>query len=311
MGRRDTYTRPYIADKQRFAELINVNIYGGKEIVKKEMLTDLRVSYPSLGSPKGEKRRDILMEHSDPKIRYGIELETEQDYSMPERIMLYDAGEYETQIGETDRKYRAEGSYKEYVEKKSRMKKEDRLTPVISVVLYLGAGKWGGPCKLTQMLAIPAEVVQYSRKYLQDYQVCIIEADFVKPELYHTELREFFQALQCRNDRGKLRKLLQSEKFQNISYETEMAIAANLNLEPLIRKVEEEEKPMCKAFEELMMEQEEIGIEKGKSVGIKALIETCKELGESREETESRIILKLALSPEEAANYMNCHWNAV
>ena len=68
---------------------------------------------------------------------------------------------------------------------------------------------------------------------------------------------------------------------------------------------------MCKAFEELMMEQEEIGIEKGKSVGIKALIETCKELGESREETESRIILKLALSPEEAANYMNCHWNAV
>lgn len=177
--------------------------------------------------------------------------------------------------------------------------------------MYLGTGKWGGPSKLTQMLAIPTEVVQYSREYLQDYQVCIIEADFVKPELYHTELREFFQALQCRNDRGKLRKLLQSEKFQNISYETEMAIAANLNLEPLISKIEEEEKPMCKAFEELMMEQEEIGIEKGKSVGIKALIETCKELGESREETESRIILKLALSPEEAANYMNCHWNAV
>ncbi len=127
MGKRDTYTRPYIADKQRFAELINVNIYGGKDIVRKEMLTDLRGSYPSLGSSKGEKRRDILMEHSNPKIRYGIELETEQDYSMPERIMLYDAGEYETQIGETDRRYRAEGSYKEYVEKKSRMKKEGRL----------------------------------------------------------------------------------------------------------------------------------------------------------------------------------------
>lgn len=311
MGKRDTYTRPYIADKQRFAELINVNVYGGKEIIRKEMLTSLGGSYPSLASRQGEKRRDILMEHTDPRIRYGIEVETEKDYSMPERIMLYDVGEYEEQIGAADRKYRAEGTYKEYVEKKSRMKKEDRLIPVITIVLYLGEGKWSGPKTLTQMMAIPTEVAQDFREYFQDYHICIIEADFAKPDLYHTELREFFQALQCRNNREKLRKLLQSEEFQNISYETEMAIAVNLNLEPLIRKIEEEEKPMCQAFEELMMEQEEIGIEKGKSEGIKALIETCKELGESREETESRIILKLALSPEEAANYMNCHWNAV
>lgn len=81
---------------------------------------------------------------------------------------------------------------------------------------------------------------------------------------------------------------------------------------------------MCRAFEELMMEQEEIGIEKGKSEGmregriegikegikesIKALIETCKELGVSREETESRIILKLAVPSNEATDYVNQYW---
>lgn len=68
---------------------------------------------------------------------------------------------------------------------------------------------------------------------------------------------------------------------------------------------------MCKAFEELMIEQEEIGIEKGKSEGIRVLIETCREFGVSREETESRIILKLALSPDEATNYMDCYWNTI
>lgn len=74
---------------------------------------------------------------------------------------------------------------------------------------------------------------------------------------------------------------------------------------------------MCRAFEELIMEHEEIGIEKGKKEGIKeglleglkegvrALIETCRELGVSKEDTESRIMLKLAVSREDAENYVN------
>ena len=89
-----------------------------------------------------------------------------------------------------------------------------------------------------------------------------------------------------------------------------------MSLKPIIRKIEEDEKGMCRAFEELMMEQEEIGIEKGKSEGIKegikesikALIETCKELGVSREDTESRIIMKLDVSRDDAMDYVNQYW---
>lgn len=131
-------------------------------------------------------------------------------------------------------------------------------------------------------------------------------------EAYRTDLKEFFQALQCRNDRKKLKELMRSESFQNMERETEMAIAVNLNLKPVIRKIEEEEKSMCRAFEELMMEQEEKGksegIKAGKREGIKALVETCKELGISREEAESRMIIKLKLSHEEAENYVNQFW---
>lgn len=73
---------------------------------------------------------------------------------------------------------------------------------------------------------------------------------------------------------------------------------------------------MCRAFEELMLEQEEIGIEKGKSEGIKAgikegikaLIETCKELGVSKKDTESRIVSKLKLSHDDAESYVNLYW---
>lgn len=320
MGKKDVYTRPYFADKKRFADLINVHLYGGKEMVREGELVKIPGTYPSAGSFSGEKSRDIFMEQEKPKIRYGIELETESDYGMPERIMVYDGGEYEKQIRERDKKRRAGKEYTEYREKKSRMKEGDRLVPAISIVLYLGEGQWRGPRRLKEILDVPRELEECTGEYLQDYGICVIEADHVDAETYRTDLMEFFQALQCRNDRKKLRELMRSESFQNLERETEMAIAVNLNLKPVIRKIEEEEKSMCRAFEELMMEQEEIGIEKGKSEGIetgkregikegiKALIETCKELGVSREDTESRIIMKLELPPNDAEDYVNQYW---
>lgn len=42
-----------------------------------------------------------------PRICYGIELESEIDLGMPERVMVYDAGEYENQIRERHRKFKA------------------------------------------------------------------------------------------------------------------------------------------------------------------------------------------------------------
>lgn len=312
MGRKDTYTIPYIANKKRFAELVNVNIYNGKGIVRAETLIRLEGCYPALSSPAGNKRRDILMEQKDPGIRYGIELETEIDYGMPERILLYDAGEYESQIRENDQKHREDLSYRHYVEKKSRMKETERFIPVITIVLYLGEGRWTAPGKLTEILETPGELEEYFKDFLQDYKIHVVEADLINPEDYHTDLREFFSALQCRNDRGRLRELFQRESFQNLSHDAELAIAVNLNLKTLIVKMEEENMPMCKAFEELMVEQEEIGMEKGIKEGIKesikALVETCKELGASREETENRIAMKLALLPAEAKDYVNQYW---
>ena len=325
MGKKDVYTRPYFADKKRFADFVNVNLYGGREIVKREELKGISGIYPSMGSVSGEKSRDIFMEQNHPRMRYGIELETESDYGMPERIMVYDGGEYEKQIGEWDKEHRAKKEYKDYTEKKSRMKESDRLVPVINMVLYLGEGKWRGPRRLKEMMEVPKEIETYYADYLQDYRIYVIEADYVDAEAYRTDLREFFQALQCRNDKKKLWELMRSERFQSISRETEMAIAVNLNLKQVIRKMEEEEKNMCRAFEELIMEHEEIGIEKGKKEGIKegikeglleglkegvrALIETCRELGVSKEDTESRIMLKLAVSREDAENYVNQYWD--
>ena len=43
MGKKDVYTRPYFADKKRFADFINVHLYGGKEIVMEGALVKIRL----------------------------------------------------------------------------------------------------------------------------------------------------------------------------------------------------------------------------------------------------------------------------
>lgn len=246
-----------------------LHIYRGENFVKPAMLRRIRGGYPALASKTGEKIRDILMEQEKPKMRYGIELETGLDYGMPERVMLYDAGDYEEQIRERNQDNRLKNNFCSYTEKKSRMKENERFVPVITIVLYLGEGKWTAPYRLTEMLDFPAEVRKYTKELFQDYRIQVVEADFVNPEDYETDLKEFFMALQCRNDRKKLKLLLQSEEFQHLEHETELAIAVNLNLSQVITKMEEEDVSMCRAFEELMVEQEEKGMEKGIEKGMK------------------------------------------
>lgn len=275
--------------------------------MKPELLTRIRGGYPSLSNDSGEKMRDILMEHQFPKMRYGIELEAESDFGMPERVMLYDVSEYENQIKERDKKHCDNHEYSSFMEKKSRMKKEDRLVPISTLVLYLGEGKWKGPKSISEMSQIPPEM--RLEKILQDYHIQVIEADNVNPEDYTTDLKEFFKALQNRNNKEKLKVLFETAEFQSLSRDAELAIAANLNLQEMIVKMEKEEVTMCRAFQELMTEQEEKGIEKGIIAGMKALIETCKEFGASKEDTREKIVVKMQVGPEQAKEYVDLYWN--
>ena len=107
MGTKDIVDRSYFSDSRRFAELMNVALYQGEDILKPENLMLQRRKYPALSSACGEMERDILIRDTKQNICYGMEIETESDYSMPERVMTYDACEYEYQIKEIDKGHRA------------------------------------------------------------------------------------------------------------------------------------------------------------------------------------------------------------
>ena len=241
MGKKDIVDRPYFSDCRRFAELMNEVLYHGEEILLPENLILQKRKNPSLSSTCGEMERDVLMKDVEHNICYGIEIETESDYGMSERVMTYDTCEYEYQMREIDREHREQKDYQSYQEKKSRMKKSDILFPTVTAVLYLGEGRWQGSRKLSQMFHVPAELRKLLGVNLQEYSFPLIEADYMNPEEYRTDLKEFFQAMQCRRDRLKLERLFRTEVFQHLSPETERTIARHLHVNRLVHKMEKDE----------------------------------------------------------------------
>lgn len=262
MGRKDLTGKIFFSDQERFAELINVILYHGKEMVKPENLVRMEREYPSpLGN--GEKHRDILMRDSRHNICYGLEIETESDYSMPERVMVYDVCEWETQIREISKALEK----KSYRDRKSRIGRDEFLTPVITVVLYLGVGRWQGRRKMAELFCVSEEIRNLLGNALPDYEICLAEAEFMNAEKYQTDLREFFYALQCRSDKMQLAKLLCSGRFRNLKKDTEWVIATYLDRNGLAEKMRKEGLSMCQALDELMEDKRQEGKKEGKREG--------------------------------------------
>ena len=267
MGKKDITGKAYFRDAARFAELMNAVLYQGEKIVWPEKLVPMEREYPSL-SGDTDKSRDVFMKDEGYQILYGLELETESDYSMPERVMVYDACEYEQQIRQivgTRKKTQARDTYRE---KKSRLRAEDYLLPVVTVVLYLGEDHWRGRRKLSELFQIPDKIKKRIGNGIPEYDFQLIEADYVNAEEYETDLKDFFRIMQCRKDKRKLNELCHSEKFRNLDPETVRAIAIHIDRKGLLSKVEKEGVILCQAFDELMEDKKQEGIEQGIEQGI-------------------------------------------
>lgn len=124
------------------------------------------------------------------------------------------------------------------------------------------------------------------------------------PENYHTELRQFIEAMQARYDKKKLSSLFEREEFQNLSTLTQKALAVHLDNNHICRKVIEEGENMCKALRDLEKDWKREGEQKqllyllckkarkGKSLNVMA-----EELEMKQEELETMYNVVMKFSP--------------
>ena len=116
----DTITKDYVKDAGVFADIFNYYIYGGRQVILPEQLTErdstkIALPYGADGAViPVQKFRDVQKLYAamtDGKIEYvlyGAENQAEIHYAMPVKNNLYDALEYAGQVEEAAKPHRKE-----------------------------------------------------------------------------------------------------------------------------------------------------------------------------------------------------------
>lgn len=206
----------YLEDNERFADLFNGIFFRGKQVFRPQQLSESSEKYTvrRKGKRLTEEFRDVkkILDNGTMLRVLALEAQSYVDYMMPLRCMEYDVQEYLKQVRKLKKKHFREKDCEGKHEWLSGIKKEDRLAPVYTVCLYHGDDEWDGPVKLSEMMDFGEDEDGMNRNF-SDYPMrlyCLNEQEHF--EQFHTDLKEVFQAFSCRNDREKLRRLIQGNE---------------------------------------------------------------------------------------------------
>ncbi|NLM17103.1 MAG: Rpn family recombination-promoting nuclease/putative transposase [Candidatus Riflebacteria bacterium] len=260
MGKQDSITKQYMSDNEKFADIYNMYIYNGKQIIKPEDLQELDTSelvLPFSGKKliSVQRYRDIfksLTLKTTGKAIYalvGIENQTHIHYAMPVRDMLYAALRYSKQVQDLAKQNRQKAA--DSSEFLSGISKEQKLIPVITLIVYFGTEPWDAPTSLKEMLCELDEVLD---KYVQDYKIYVVSVHLPDKKIakLQTGLREVFQFVKYSPDKKQLPNVLNKNKrFKKLDKETAFLIKAITNVDVSIDP-EEEEVDMCQAVKDLI-----------------------------------------------------------
>ena len=277
MGKSDCATKVFLSDRGVFADLVNCGVFGGRQVVGKDDLQEANceevVSFQGAGRGSGhrERLRDLAMNvvvreaHGTKFIVVGVENQRKTHLAMPARCMLYDAmrhAENLRRIVAENRRGRRPGR-----DLLSGLRPEDRLPPVVTLVVYWGRGGWKGPRTLHEMIDFPAEGL---RPLCADYKLNLIEpaamedADFRK---FRTDLGAVLHYVKVQDDQEELERLLhEDERFKTLGREAAEVIAAVTGAEISIDE-HEETIDMCKAIRQIKQSAYAGGFAEGKQSG--------------------------------------------
>ena len=311
----DIVLKNYWNDKEQFADLFNAVLFDGEQVIKAEELEDIDTEESNIlehrdyaegikasrDTIKVQKKSTI---HGVQLVLLGLEHQEHIHYAMPLRVMGYDYGTYKKQYDSNAKQYKtAEGMERdEYL---SRMRKSDKFTPVITVVIYYGEKAWDGAISLYEMLHISEKM----QKYVNDYKILLVEARKNNLKLHNINNADLFNLLQIVLDRSipkneAKRKAIQYSQIHNTDKTVIMTVAGAANMKLDYNALAKGDGNMCTLFEEIAKESEIKGKIEGKIEGeAKGIIEAGLDFGLSEQDILQRLQSKLQVSLQVAQEY--------
>ena len=338
MGKKDIYTKDYMEEDEIFADAFNQFIYHGEQIIKSDSLKT--VDSAAIGVPYGVNGAERPIERYRDKIKFlsakenstamylllGLENQSEIQYAMPVKNMVYDALEYASQVERTTKIHRSmKNKDKEHLtagEYLSGFYKEDRLIPVITLVIYFGAEKWDGPRQLHQMFDLRDEKLM---SFVPDYKINLLApAELTDEEIgrFQTDLREVMYFIKYSKDKKKLMEIIQQNPaYRNMDIKAARVVNAVTDIGIEMGKSEDKVN-MCKGMQDLLEDareevrkelQEQLETEKKRAEkaenmckGMQDLLEDAREEGRKEMQEQLETEKKRAESIEaELGKYRN------
>ena len=303
----DTVTKDYVKDVGVFADIFNYYIYGGRQVILPEQLTErdstkIALPYGADGAVAPiQKFRDVQKLYAamtDGKMEYvlyGAENQAEIHYAMPVKNNLYDALEYAGQVEEAAKSHRKEMKRKKKERKAfaeeggktpsageflSGFWVEDRLIPSITVTIFFGSEEWDGPLSLFEMMEVSDPDVLAC---MDNYHVRLIApAQMMDEEImkFQSSLREVMLFIKYSKDRENLSRVLvtNEKRFREVERRAADVIEAITN-SGIKYDESEEVVDVCQAIREIRMEERKIGEQDGELKKAREAAENLHEMG--------------------------------
>lgn len=282
MGQKDISEKILVDYNDVFADIVNVCVYEGKEVIKPEDLenTSVHAQYKAEDNKLHEEERDVAKYWKKENVAiamYGIENQVKIDKNMPFRMIGYDGASYRGQL----------------------LDKRKSIVPVVSLVLYFGTDRrWKKYSSIKECIAIPYGLDEY----INDYKVHIIEVAWLTDE----------QLAMFKSDFGIVANFF-VQKRKNKDYKPDdprmirhvdevlkllSVMTGDMNYELVLYEMqgEREVENMCEVAQRLIKE----GIQQG----IHSSVNMLRKLGKNDEEILSLIMEEYKLDIEEAKTYL-------
>ena len=227
LGIKDTVTTKYMGQNQIFADIFNYFIYGGEQVIDPDSLEELdtrEVDVPYGGTDGAgqpvQRTRDVIkslvamMDRRTAYLILAVEAQSNVHYAMPVKNMVYDALQYAKQVSAAAASHKRSGDYKgahgdAYL---SGFMKQDRLLPVVTLVVYFDAKEWSGPMSLHEMFG---EQDARILALVPDYKINLIAPASIKDsdfDKFQTSLKEVLSFIKYSQDADKLGEVVKADE---------------------------------------------------------------------------------------------------
>jgi hypothetical protein len=181
-------------------------------------------------------------------------------------------------------------------ERMSGIKKTDRFTPVVTVVLYYGSTPWDGPVSLYDMLNLPKKL----KPFVNDFKINLVEVRNNNLIFHNQNNQDLFSLLKIiyddSTDRTTRREQIKKyETDRTLDESVRMAIAATSGVN-LTEYEKEADATVCKLWDEVR--------EDGRA---EMLIEISRESGLDDDAILQKLQEKINLSLEAAKSYLEMY----